>query len=82
MTVVLCAVGADGEVVAQVPNSAVCMDLLKEIRDWKAEKASELNVLTRLRQRTVPSGYTPHSWQAGMYFKLECSSYTYIIATE
>ena len=53
--------------VAQVPNSAVCRDLLKKIRDWKAKKASVLDVLTRLQQRTVLSGYTPHSWQAGMY---------------
>ncbi len=56
LLLVLCAVSVTGEVVAQVPNIAVPMDLLKEIRDWMDE---ELDVVTRLRQRTVPCGYTP-----------------------
>ena len=65
--IVLCAVSVNREVVAQVPNVAVPLDLLKEIRDWMDEGASEWDMVTWLRQRTVPFGYTPHNWQPGLY---------------
>ena len=59
------AVKEDGSIVAKKPNPAVPSDLLKEILSWKSEGASMLDVVTRLRQRTVPAGYTIHTWIPG-----------------
>jgi hypothetical protein len=47
------------------PNPAVGAALLKEILLWKLEGCSNDDVITRLRQRTVPEGYTIHPWIAG-----------------
>ncbi len=55
----------DCTVVASEPNPAVGAALLKEILLWKLEGCSNDDVITRLRQRTVPEGYTIHPWIAG-----------------
>lgn len=52
----------DGTVVASEPNPAVDAALLKEILLWKLEGCSNDDVITRLRQRTVPEGYIIHPW--------------------
>lgn len=56
----------DGSVAAEVPNPAVTPELLKEILEWKRHGATINDVITRLRQRTVPTGYTIHMWQPSM----------------
>ena len=38
-------------------NPAVSKELLEEILSWKIEGASNIDVITRLRQRTLPRGY-------------------------
>ena len=42
-------------------------DVLSEIFAWKQEGATLDDVVTRLRVRTVPSGYTIHNWIDGKY---------------
>ena len=47
----------DGSLVAKHPNCAVSESLLKEIWGWRLSGASDTDVLSRLRVRTVPQGY-------------------------
>ena len=49
---------ADGTVSAAIPNPAVSTELLGEILDWQEKGATVKDVCTRLRQRTVPPGYS------------------------
>ena len=37
-----------------------------EILNWKKENLSWEDILSRLRPRTVPPGYTYHPWKQGM----------------
>ena len=61
-TTFLCTIGlADGSVVAATPNPAVSTELLLEIMDWQCEGATVNDVCARLRQRTVPPGYSFHT---------------------
>ena len=46
-------------------NPAVPQQLLLEILLWKLEGAMDVDVITRLRERTVPQGYKFHTWQPG-----------------
>ena len=55
----------DGSVVAKVPNVAVSSKLLEEMLVWNKEGAAIDDVIIRLRQRTVPTGYAIHNWQPG-----------------
>lgn len=57
----------DGHIVAKRDNPAVSSKLLAEIHHWKLEGASNSDVLCRLRQRTVPKGYSHHFWCRGIY---------------
>ena len=41
------------------------MEVLQEIAIWKAEGASDSDVVTRLRLKTVPEGYEYHPWKKG-----------------
>lgn len=52
---------ANGGVVAAVSNPAVSRELLLQILDWKNEGSTMNDVLARLRQRTVPPGYSFHT---------------------
>ena len=56
----------DVSIVAEELNPAVSTTLLKEIKSWQEDGSTMTDVITRLRQRTVPSGYTPNEWQPGM----------------
>ena len=58
-------VGKDGAIYGQRKNVAVSEELLKEIYSWRGEGATDKDVLTQLRQRTVPEGYTYHTWNPG-----------------
>ena len=60
------AVTLDGHIVAKKESPAVSMELLAEILDWKLEGATDKDVLCRLRHRTVPAGYSYHSWCTGI----------------
>ena len=51
---------------AEVPNPAVSSDLLKEILNWKQQGLMMKDIITRLRLRTVPPGYTVHNWHQGI----------------
>lgn len=55
----------DGTLGAQISNPAVPQTVLSEILSWRSEGATDMDVITRLRQRTVPSGYDIHSWIQG-----------------
>lgn len=55
----------DGQIVAKKENPAVSRELLLEINDWKLEGANDADVLCRLRQRTIPTGYSHHFWCPG-----------------
>jgi hypothetical protein len=48
-------------------NPAVPNSVLSEILSWRAEGATDMDIIIRLRQRTVPSGYTPLPWTQGMH---------------
>ena len=56
---------ADGTVQAKLPNPAVSTHLLMEIMKWKEEGAQEDDIITRLRPRTVPIGYTQLGYLVG-----------------
>lgn len=47
-------------------NPTVSGKLLQEINSWRREGASDRDVITRLRQRTVPNGYSYHTWIPGL----------------
>ena len=51
---------------AEIPNPAVSTELLREILFWQSEGATMNDIIVRLRQRTVPPGYTPHTYVPGM----------------
>lgn len=57
--------GKDGIIEAEVINRAVPTSILKEILMWKGEGCTIEDVVTRLRIRTVPSGYGYHTWSEG-----------------
>lgn len=60
----------DGAIIADVNNPAVSTDLLKEILHWKVENCGDKDIITRLRQRTVPSGYQYTTWSPGTKLSL------------
>lgn len=41
--------------------------LLTEILHWKEEGCEEVDIVERLRRRTVPEGYEYHTWQPGNF---------------
>ena len=57
---------------AEVPNPAVSSDLLKEILNWKQQGLMMKDIITRLRLRTVPPGYTVHNWHQGISYIQGC----------
>jgi hypothetical protein len=57
--------GKDGIIEAEVVNRAVPTSVLKEILTWKEEGCTVEDVITRLRIRTVPTGYGYHTWTEG-----------------
>ena len=50
---------------AEISNPAVTREILEEILYWKEEGCTQKDIITRLRNRTVPSGYKYHNWRAG-----------------
>lgn len=63
--IIIRAVTKEGLISAKISNPAVSEDLLREIHMWRMEGTTDIDVITRLRQRTVPEGYTPHFWCPG-----------------
>ena len=59
-------VNPDGSITALVANEAIKPGLLKQILCWKAEHCTDQYVITRLRQKTVPTGYKYTTWQPGI----------------
>ena len=55
----------DGTVTMEHPSPAIPVAVLKEIMEWKAQGATNADVVDRLRPRTVPPGYSVHPWTAG-----------------
>ena len=58
----MCVVSEDGSICAKKANPAVTKELLLEIQAWKNEGAVDADIITRLRQRTVPNMYQHHTW--------------------
>ena len=56
---------SDGVLVAEEPNPAVPQEVLKEVWQLKQEVSLE-DIVSRLRARTVPSGYSFHPWKRGL----------------
>lgn len=56
-------VNSDGQVVGEVANPAVSTALLLEISLWKRQGVEWSDILSRLRLRTVPPGYTYSPWK-------------------
>ena len=68
-------VNPDGSITALVANEAIKPGFLKQILCWKAEHCTDQDVITRSRQKTVPTGYKystcknlPHS----DYYNVHC----------
>ena len=59
-------VSKDGSVCAKRINPGVSEKLLREIHSWRREGASDKDVNIRLQQRTVPDGYSYHTWIPGL----------------
>ena len=55
----------DGSVSAKLQNPAVSNQVLENIFSWRAAGMSEDAIFSKLRQDTVPSGYTIHNWTPG-----------------
>lgn len=64
-TVAHASVGTSTGWSAQLPNPAVPAELISEIGSWIDENCSHVDIITRLRQRTVPEGYVVHTWIPG-----------------
>ena len=58
-------VNKDGCIQAKTTNPAVPDELLWEIYRWRMEDATDVDIIIRLRQRTVPAGYCFHTWCPG-----------------
>ena len=58
----------DGTVRGQKESPTVSRELPVEVLSWKAEGAQDINIINRLRQRTVPAGYVCHTWIPGMEY--------------
>lgn len=67
----------NGHLKARKENCAVPQHLLLEILMWKYEGANDEDVIVRLRERTVPSGYKYHTWQPGKNFSHSYDNYKY-----
>ena len=65
LTKLHCVEKKDGSFLAKLSNPAVPVEVLQEIAIWKAEGASDSDVVTRLRLKTVPEGYEYHPWKKG-----------------
>ena len=63
-------VNKDGGIQAKTTNPAVPDELLWEIHRWRMEDATDVDIITRLRQRTVPTGYCLHTWCPGTILNL------------
>ena len=57
---------SDDSISAEVVNPAVPSSLLEEIVAWKKQGATDVDVLSRLRTRCVPAGYTYTTWIPGV----------------
>ena len=57
----------DGKVVAEIPNVAIHEDLLLEISQWRDQGIEWIEIINRLRPRTVPAGYTFCTWRPGKW---------------
>ena len=55
----------DGKLIGEYQNPAVTTCLLTEIWKWMQEGSSYVDVVCRLRQRTVPRGYQYQEWKKG-----------------
>ena len=62
---VICTGSPDGTISSMRPVPHVSSFLLEQILTWRAEGCSDEDVVTRLRLRTVPVGYTPKAWIDG-----------------
>ena len=52
--------------VAEEPNLIVPQEVLREVWQFKrSEGLSDVDVVDRLRARTVPAGYPIHNWRKG-----------------
>ena len=60
-------VGTPTGFAAQLCSPSVPPKLIEEIASWVDEKCSHADIITRLRQRTVPDGYVVHTWIPGYY---------------
>lgn len=56
----------DGTLVAEDKNEVVPSSVLKEIWEWRQNGATHSDILSRLRLRTVPEGYTVSPWNSGV----------------
>lgn len=65
----------DGSVVSLNRKGIVSTEVLEDISSWIEEGCEMKDVITRLRQRTVPVGYSYHSWITGMLIQLR----TYVV---
>lgn len=54
-----------GELIGKIPNPAVGTELLLEISLWLSQKIEWSDIISRLRTRTVPSGYAVSKWKNG-----------------
>ena len=57
-----------GCVTAEKPCPHVDKDLLTDIMKWKNDGLEWSDMLSRLRPRTVPPGYTPSPWKKGRMY--------------
>lgn len=70
MTVIIIIGMPNGDIEAVKYNEAVPDSVLSEIFLWRSEGATDMDVITRLRLRTVPSGFKPHPWSKGISLQL------------
>ena len=55
----------DGSLVSRYHVSPVPASVLREIHDWMKRGITMERIIKQLRQKTVTSGYTFHTWKPG-----------------
>ena len=68
-------VSGDGMIYTEKAIPAVTQEMLSEIRTRQLRGESLPSTIEYLRQKTVPPGYSPHTWETGKWDQFPKSVY-------
>lgn len=73
VTIILCTENSDRTYSAENSESPLPCDILQEVFQWKKSGLSIEDIISRLRPRTVPAGYSFHKWKSGNDYFCVCT---------